>query len=216
MGVAQYEGLYLGLPWIFHEGTTHQIDVQLATSRDGIQWRRAADRAVFIPNGPADRWDAGIIFTASQPIVAAGDKLLIYYSASAHNHDYRQRPKSGSPEAARYWQSVKTSIGVATLRRDGFISLEPGDSTGRLLTKPFLMPAAIALFVNADAGNGELRLQIIPQAAPDKPCEAAPLRADDCRHRVQWAGDARLPAPGVPVRLELTLTGARLYSYWFE
>lgn len=217
MGVSRYEGLYLGMPWIFHEGTTHKIDVQLATSRDGQVWSRVADRAAFLPNGPGGSWDEGIIFTASQPIVVQDDRLFIYYSGSAHNHDYRQRPAPGSSEAKRYWESLKTSIGVATLRRDGFVSLQPIAERGKLVTKPFLMPERRLLHVNVDASRGEIRVRLSPQsqASDMRPVDSLPIRTDALRQPVRWPESSQWPPTDTPVRLEFTLTQASLFSYWF-
>ena len=59
MGTTFYEGVFIGLPWMYHQGTTEKIDVELAVSRDCINWKRAADRQIFIPNGKPGQWDAG-------------------------------------------------------------------------------------------------------------------------------------------------------------
>ncbi len=217
MGVSLYEGMYIGLPWMFQEGTTHKIDVQLTCSRDGINWNRVADRAVFIPNGPDKSWDAGIVFTASQPLVVKDDKIFIYYSASEHDHDYRQRPPEGTPEWKQHWDSIKTSIGVATLRRDGFVSLEPEQETGRLITKPFAMPQSGQLNVNVDAQDGAAHVTLRPADLNATPlARSMQVRGDQLNQAVEWSPAASLPASGEPVRLEFELSRARLYSYWFS
>ena len=46
-----YEGLYLGMPWIYREGVDGTIDTQLAVSRDGIRWQRVGARETFLPLG---------------------------------------------------------------------------------------------------------------------------------------------------------------------
>ena len=86
MPVFRYEGHYLGLPYVFHarpeepiQRNFGTIDVQLASSRDGIEWARAGDRNPFIPNGPPGSIDAGEIFVARGP-VAVDDELWFYYS----------------------------------------------------------------------------------------------------------------------------------------
>ena len=96
MGISLCEGVYVGLPWMFHEGTSWKIDVQLATSRDGMQWARVAQGTPFIPNEPDESWDTGIIFTASQPLQVVGDWIFIFYSACIHDHKWHgrtQRPR---------------------------------------------------------------------------------------------------------------------------
>ena len=128
MPVFRYEGHYLGLPYVFHarpeepiQRNFGTIDVQLASSRDGIEWARAGDRNPFIPNGPPGSIDAGEIFVARGP-VAVDDELWFYYSPGAMEHGVTGR--SGP-------------ICLAKLRRDGFVSVDAGDETGALVTKTF-------------------------------------------------------------------------------
>lgn len=44
-----YEGIYLGMAWVYREGVDGTIDTSLATSRDGIHWGRTLDRQTFLP-----------------------------------------------------------------------------------------------------------------------------------------------------------------------
>lgn len=219
MGVSIYEGLYVGLPWIFHEGTSHRIDVQLTVSRDGRSWNRVANREVFLANGPPGSWDAGIIFTASQPIVVMGDELLIYYSACEHDHDFTNRPKAQSPEYGLYWDSLRTSIGVAKLRRDGFVSLEPNQAHGRVVTKSFSMPATSRMYVNVDAAGGALQVRLHrsdPETVDTRSVESAPISTDRTQQAVEWLNSNDLPPAGATVFLEFLLTDCALYAYWFD
>ena len=92
MPVFRYEGHYLGLPYVFHarpeepiQRNFGTIDVQLASSRDGVNWDRAGDRNPFMPNGPPGSIDAGEIFVARAP-VAVDDELWFYYSPGAMEH----------------------------------------------------------------------------------------------------------------------------------
>jgi len=209
MGIGLYEGVYLGLPWIFREGTTHKIDVQLATSRDGVQWTRVADRHTFIPNGPAGRWDAGILFTACPGPVVVGDTIYIYYSASRHDHDYRQRPAEGSPTWDDYWDSVKTSIGVATLRRDGFVSLDAGDQPGEVVTRSFTWPARGSLHINADARVLDASQRPLPGFE-----RSDIVTGDHLDRAVTWPAAQRDSLAGRTVRLQFLLRRAKCYSYW--
>ena len=136
MGITRYEGIYVGLPWMFRQGTTDRIDVQLAMSRDGIDWKRVGDRRTFIPNGKEGSFDAGCLFTASQPIQVVGDTIFIFYSGLRLDHEEPRPDRRDHPEYGEF------SIGVATLRRDGFVSLDATDEPGILVTKPLLWPKA--------------------------------------------------------------------------
>ena len=214
MGVSIYEGIYLGMPWIFREGSTWKIDVQLATSRDGIHWQRVSNQQTFIPNGPEGNWDAGIIFTASQPVVVVGNTIYIYYSACRHNHDYRL-PIDQRTE--QWWNSIKTSIGVATLRRDGFVSLDAGEREGNVLTKPFILPRG-QLYLNANAQGGLIRVAIYDEAG--KPLDdfesSQPIVGDALNALVKWRNRDLREIVGRKVRVRLSARHAKIYSYWFE
>jgi hypothetical protein len=76
---------YLGLLWLFFidyelERGTHEgkIEVFLAGSPDGKNWRRLSDEALIplSPNG----WDSGMITTAGQPIFLR-NSIRLYYGA---------------------------------------------------------------------------------------------------------------------------------------
>jgi hypothetical protein len=76
---------YLGLLWRFFidyelERGTHEgkIEVFLAGSPDGKNWRRLSDEALIplSPNG----WDSGMITTAGQPIFLR-NSIRLYYGA---------------------------------------------------------------------------------------------------------------------------------------
>jgi len=217
MGITLYEGQYIGLPWMFYEGDTWKIDVQLATSRDGRLWTRVADRQIFLPNGPEGSWDEGILFTASQPAQLVGDKIFIFYSACRHDHDYTNRSPKGTPEWLEEWNLIKTSIGVATLRRDGFVSLGARGQPGTVVTKTFDWPVGKCLYVNANAEGGMIRVAVLDeQGKAIKGWESSQQTVgDQLRGEVIWSSGAPRSFQQ-PIRLQFTLRGAEIYSYWFE
>ncbi len=216
MGITLYEGQYIGLPWMFHEGNSWKIDAQLATSRDGIHWTRVAQGTPFLPNGSAESWDAGIIFTASQPLQVAGDQVFIFYSASRHDHNYTQRPTAGTPEWDEYWENIKCSTGVATLRRDGFISLDAPKNPGTVVTKTFQWPTDQELYVNVDASSGSLQVEVVDdkgQPVHDSQSSQT-ITGDQLRAKIKWPNaPTALPAK---IRLKFTILDASLYSFWFR
>lgn len=217
MGTTFYEGCFIGLPWMYHQGSTEQIDVELAISRDCVNWRRVADRGVFIPNGKPGEWDAGMIFTASQPLQTVGDRIFIYYTGIQGNHVYniRKLAQPGDGDYEQHRRRGTASIGLATIRRDGFVSMRAGAREGNLVTREFTWPADRQLHVNCDASlvdSGRLEVDVL---APDlKPIIASTtIRGDKSSHRVQF--DAKQPS-GRRVRLRFRLASADLYSFWFE
>jgi hypothetical protein len=205
MGISFYEGIYLGLPWLYHAGTNSKIDVQLATSRDGRHWTRVANRQVFIPNGPEGSWDAGLIFTASQPAQVVGDRIFFYYSGAKYDHE--------RPPVNNEWN--KTSIGVATLRRDGFVSLDATDKTGVLVTKAFKWPEDTDLHLNVDASDGDATVTVLDADQNEIAGfeQSREIHGDQLDVKVAWS-DTSTDLDGL-VRLRFTLRKAKLYSYWF-
>ena len=206
-GVERYEGVYLAMIWIYHEGTDATIDTQLATSRDGIHWTRVADRAVWLALRDSDSWQGGMVRSVER-IIRRGDELLIYYGGI---HGPHGRP--GHPTVER---KHRGALGLAIQRRDGFVSLDAGQDEGWLLTRPFRLPAG-ALHVNVDAREGELRAQLCDAAG--EPLEdfevSQPVTGDQLDAVVRF-GTGNLSAYAhQTVRLRITARQARLYSYWF-
>jgi hypothetical protein len=122
------------------------------------------------------------------------------------------------------------STGLATLRRDGFASMDdsasaspvqrirPGIMPGTLTSRPIRF-AGRHLFVNVDAPNGELRVEVLDREgrtiAPFTAAACLGVRADRTRARVTWSTAADLAAvSGEVVRFRFHLTHGRLYSFW--
>jgi len=104
ISVMAYEDLYVGLLWIYHNdphwpwpkgteitdgqlhGNQQALDAQLVVSHDGVKWKRAADRQVFLALGPAGSWDDGMLFPTTPLVV--GDEIWIYYGGSNMRHTF--------------------------------------------------------------------------------------------------------------------------------
>ena len=254
MQIVPYEDLYLGLLLVFDPayefkrmGAGNQAGPghwQLVASRNLMDWRRVGERRPFIPRGGPGEFDWAMAWYCSLPILKE-DQLWFFYcgGVTAHggNHDTAY---VGALRAMiqRGELPAMGSIGCATLRRDGFVSLDAGDTPGALVTKTFTWPDAGELLLNVDAGGGEVRVSVVqPDGTPylgweqshpvsgDRraagvtwPEERRPVRHSDALHT--HATEAEAPAavtqsetlsPGQPARLRITLRNASLYSWWF-
>ena len=208
MPVFKYEDLYLGQLFAYHTPPEEPqirfagtIDVQLAVSRDGIAWQRAGDRRPFIPNGPPGSIDAGEVYTARAPVIV-GDELWFYYSAGASEHGITGR--SGP-------------ICLAKLRLDGFVSVDAGDETGTLVTKPFRCDGG-PLSINASARDGLVSVAVLDEAGVQyegfSRQDCAPFDSDSVRHVVTWREKGSLDElKGRDIRLKFYLRSASLYSF---
>ncbi len=214
-----YESLLLGLFTIFRGERTEREkpnDVCVGFSRDGFHWDRP-DRRAFLPvSEHVGDWNWANVQSAGGCCLVVGDRLHFYVSGR------RGVPGSNDPGVC--------STGLATLRRDGFASmnhpppasgvqrLEPSPGPGTLVTRPLTFSGRY-LFVNLDAPDGELRVEVldregrvIPGYAAD---HAVPVRGDSTRARVTWTGAADLGAvAGRAVRFRFRLRRGRLYAFW--
>jgi hypothetical protein len=202
-GIDLYEGVYLGMLWVYREGGDAKIDTQLVTSRDGIRWTRVGDRAVWLALGPDDTWEGGMVRSVER-IIRRDDQLYIYYCGVHGPH--------GRPGHPRVERKFPVMIGLVTQRRDGFVSLDAGNAAGSMVTRPFPLPPG-ALHVNVDATGGEVTAQMLDREGTAL-APPALLRGDHLAARLAVGrGGVRV---GTPVRLRLTARNARLYSYWFS
>ena len=175
---------------------------QLVYSHDGVRWQRLEERVPVIPTGGPGRFDEGMILAVANAPVFVGDEMWVYYSAFNTGHGATMPPK-------------RATIGLATWRRDGFVSLDAYPTGGEVETVP-LDTAGGALFVNADASAGSLRVEVLDgsgEVIPDYSREAClPLEGSGIRQPVCWKERQRLPSVG-PLRLRFLPVNARLFSF---
>lgn len=212
MRIFRYETLYLGLLKVYHVATD-RCDIQLATSRNGRQWQRPW-REPFLANSPEPgACDYGNLDEAGDPI-QMGDELWFFYGGRSILHNEPPPDTNGS-------------LCAATLRLDGFVSLDAKAEEGSLVTRPLLLRGK-RLFMNADASRGEIRVEVLEgrpeiEAGSAKNIEGfakadcVPVRSDNVRHGVVWSGHSDVEAlANRPVRLRILLQNARLFGIWCD
>ncbi len=191
--------------------TRHQRDVMnyyIATSRDGISWdlNWVYNGQPLVPRGPAKAFDKDLIMPASTIITHQG-KHWIYYGGANERH--------GTPEVVFQRDHA---IGLATLRRDGFVALRAGHQPGIVITKPFKL-IGDRLSVNVDAGMGEIRVEVLDvhgQPIPGYTGNNAPRASgvNDLTWQPRWKSVSNLAAlRNQVIRLKFTLQNARLYAF---
>lgn len=223
MGVFRYEGLYLGMPAMFHStgprpnypNTDGFHLIQLVCSRDLRTWKRLGDRQPFIGPSPvgAGAYDLTQILPPSRPVVR-GDELWFYYTGIKYRAGttYVGKYPNGKFVPQPGLDRDTGAICLAVLRRDGFISLDAGKQSGTLLTQPFQLPNG-NLFVNVDALGGELRVEALDSSGEVQATSAA-LEGDRTSGEISWKEGSFADLKGKTVSLRFRLRNASFYSYW--
>ena len=202
-----YESLLVGLftVWRGQPADRHKPNnLVVGYSRDGWHWSRP-DRRAFCP--VSDRqgdWNANNVQSAGGGFLVVGDELYFYVSG-----------RTGRPGTNK---AGTLTTGLATLRRDGFASMDAGESEGTLTTRPVRFTGK-HLFVNVDNPNGALRVEMLDPAGRVLPpftaehCQV--IAADKALQAVRWEGVDDLSAlVKQPVRFRFRLKQGRLYAFW--
>jgi len=202
MNVFPYEGIYLGLVQRYLcRLDKSTIDIQLAISRDGVHFERPF-RDAFFPLGSIGSWDRFQLHNMSGPPLTQGNELWFYYGGRSSRH----RPNTMADAKAG------GAIGMASLLRDRFVTVEASFDGGRLLTKPVKFEGA-ALKVNANTAFGKIEIRLLDdQGYPLKGYEASIEGVDSVEHTVPFE-KAMKPLRGQAVRVEFKIYNAQLYSF---
>ena len=202
-----YESLIIGFftVWRGQPPDRHKPNnVVLGYSRDGWHWYRA-DRRAFCPvSDKQGDWNANNVQSAGGGLLIVGDELYFYVSG-----------RTGRPGGNK---AGTLTTGLATLRRDGFASMDAGEAAGTLTTRPVRFSGK-HLFVNVDDPKGELRVEILDQTGQVVPRFSAPLcipiTADRTSQAVRWRGVHDLSSvANQSVRFRFHLKYGKLYAFW--
>jgi hypothetical protein len=193
-----YGGGYLGFLWLFymdyefakgtHEG---KMEVFLATSPDGKEWTRFSDEPL-IPLSESG-WDSGMITTANVPLFRKGG-IDLYYGGSNFSHGV------GNAQLAFDEQNHRFSIGLAKLRKDGFIYAT--GTKGSIVTKSLTLRRG-TIQVNADATDGRISIDLTKKGETMESLQIEGINSSDHLVRTGVRGE---------VTLKISLQGAKLYS----
>ena len=105
-------------------------------------------------------------------------------------------------------------LGLATLRRDGFVSLDAGETEGRMLTKPLTIKGG-ELHLNVDASQGYVTVAITDDiGTPLEGYTSQQIVGDQLETSVEF-NQLLAALSGKAIRLRFQLRNASLYSYWF-
>ena len=199
MPVHRHAGIWWGLlaPFLWNDLYASEI----AWSRDGWNFERLPARQHLIEFGAEGTWDHSMIVCTPR-WVEVGDEWWLYYAGFNGPHD---DPKGRTG-----------AIGLAMLRKEGFVSQHGPKSGGVVCTRALRWPGG-ALLVNADAHAGEMKVRVSDELR--KPIagfdydDAPPFTGDSVAHEVKWNGKSLDEMKGKVIRLEFQLKDADLYTF---
>ena len=209
--VLPHAGGFLAFPTMFHvtgmiknpvkdqAAADGYVDVQLATSADGVHWSRTPGRRTIIPLGRPGSFDGGTILGVSNSALTTDDETMMYYTAMTTSH-------SGVvPEK-------KFSIGRATWRRHGWVSLA-AKGRGSFTTVPLtLATSGMTVNFRTLSPNGSVRLTVRDVSNAGRTvATGATLKGDGTRTSITWVRGIRPPV-GESVTLHFELDRAEVYA----
>jgi hypothetical protein len=209
--VFYYSGCYFAAPQILNRAERGGVmDIELAISRDGIHFDRPFRKPFWLPRseGGGDRkFDSGSLFTNSSPVILE-DEIRFYYGGYGQG-------ATGADDNDQI-----SGIGLATMPRDRFASVEPMDprgQIGQITLKPIDLSGVKSITVNADAGAGG---SIAPELLDSRGYrvrgftreEAKPMLGDSLRHAVEWKGRSLNDLPPGAYMLRLLLKSAKVFA----
>ena len=130
------------------------VDIQLAYSRNGSEWKRPMDRTAVIPCGEQGTPDFGGAYPSKFPVVVNGE-TLIYYTAYKPLHCWWHM-----------WELEKEMLPrdqgclmLAKMPEDHWVSLDADSTEGSVVCKPWYPP--YEMFLNADAKDGLIEVELV-------------------------------------------------------
>ena len=213
MPVFPYQGLCIGLPNVYHAGwpseaeTPTTLDVEIAWSRNLKKWHRPPNagqgKNTLIALGERDAFDRGAIMSAANAPVVMGDELWFYYGGWTGPHRDVTRP---------------SAIGLATLRLDGFVSMDAGDEEGTLVTQLEEFTGATVTINAKVKPGGSIQAELIDADGHVVPGferdRCLPFKGDSVRHRLTWRDATKKHLqPARKVKIRFYLHKASLFAY---
>lgn len=210
-----YESLMLGMYSVWQGpennicdklGIQKKNEVFLGYSRDGFHFSRQSFKPFMKVNETDGAWNWGNMQSIGGVPLIVGDSLYFYSSGRRLNKIM--------------WDSY-TSTGLATLRRDGFVSMHADKSEGYLTTEKMTFDGRY-FFVNADVRGKKSQLfvelldaegNVIPGYSR-KDCVV--MRATNkTKQIVTWKQHSDVAElAGKIVRAKFYLTNGDLYAFW--
>lgn len=221
IGMALY---YYRYPWppewkYVNDGV---LDIQIAASRDGVDWTRDFRDPYIrldLPDGYATK-----LMRPLTGMAAHGYRVHHYYMGSRHSHgegrisrDEREKPDPSTIDRPPF--DERPIALRAEQRLDGFVSADSAYTGGTLTTVPFIVESD-SLRLNIDTSASGVAYaalldesgQVIPGFTVDE-CDR--IQGNDTQYPVTWKGSGDISRlKGRSVRLVLKSRSAKLFAVY--
>lgn len=190
------------------DGIQKRNVISLGYSRDGFHFSRPTHEPFMNVNETEGAWNWGNMQSINGVPLIIGDSLY-FYSSGRRLNDIM-------------WDSY-TSTGLATLRRDGFVSMRAGKEEGYLITEKLSFDGKY-FFVNADVDEkkSSLFVELLDEYGTPIPgftkkdCMAI-KNTDSTKWLVTWKTNKDLAVlKGKVVRVKFYLKNGDLYAFWIS
>ena len=203
----------------YHE-VDNTMDVRLLYSRDAFHWTPVDRGCPYLERGSVEEgaWDR-YMAEIGNSVILRDDAIYLFYGGSACHHDWWEFGEKEGLDMPDEPGVSKFFLGLATLRPEGFVSLDSTVRPGLLLTRPFISDGS-QLQMNAVCGKkGYVEVEltdaednVIPgyeRSACDR------FEGDAARHVVTWKGKSQLPSEVLAqgAKLRFFNQQAELYSF---
>jgi hypothetical protein len=208
-----YESLMLGFYSIWQGpenntckelGIHKRNEVLIGYSRDGFHFSRPSHEPFMGVNETDGAWNWGNVQSIIGTPIIMGDSLYFYVSGRKLN--------------TTWWDSY-LSTGLATLRRDGFVSMRSELNQGYLLTQKISFDGNF-LFVNADIPEGsELRVEILDENNKTikgyGKADCIPMKENSTKYMIRWKKHDNISELKYkPVHFRFHIDKGAIYSFW--
>ena len=196
------------------------INVHLMYSRDGLEWHHMDRRKPWLATD-AGCWDAHMVNMSTAP-VACDDELYVFYGGSDYHHDWwimGLMEGLDTPEADGNLDRVNYGLGLAKMRRDGFVSIDAHNMREGVMVTRALRTVGKELELNVACGEGGYVAVEVTDADENvlegySRADCDVFGGDSVKATMSWRGNKAIEHAGF-VRLRFFMREASLYSFRF-
>lgn len=202
MQIFRYGNMFIGLLERFYSHI-QRLDTTLAYSYDGYNWHNTCDRTAILATGGEGSWDSHWVVPAMSKPIIKNDRIYIYYSGGSTKHTSRNLHKR--------------AVGLASIRKDGWISMESGKDEGFIITTPLSLIGKSELKVNISFPTGYFGVEILREdgsVIDGYTMEKSVVyNIDDCNYHVKWDKKAFVDSDVGKCRIRFIFQKGSLFSY---